>query len=245
MIVLPSRWETRGQIPSLDDIEGALVSVLCDINCNHLAYSGGIDSTLLLHYLEQIYGNVYTYTIGYSLSHPDIIYAQRYLYGKHNIYSHFHIPSEELIKENKYHGDYPGDESLRIFYGWVKYHTQQIITGDGIDEYSCGYYDHMTSSGEDIYRDYLSRLVTEHLVPLDKLSGDVEAFLPYIDERMVSLWEAIPLSAKCTPTDRKLVVKALALRAGIDIDIIERRKYGLCSSLNNIKEASSERCKTR
>jgi len=243
MIQKPLEWKETGKIPTLEEIETLIMETLSNMQTKHLAYSGGIDSTLLLYYLKEIRSEVCTYTIASSTNHPDMIHALSVVNELDNVYPNFYIPDPKVININKCEEDYPGDEALRLFYNWVSNFASEIISGDGIDEYNCGYYPHMNNPNEETYREYLGKLVPEHLIPLDKYSGNVCVYLPYITTPLINIWERIPLMDKIDNQNRKKIVTLLAERVGVPEHIINRRKYGFCSSLENIGEISHEKIK--
>jgi asparagine synthetase B (glutamine-hydrolysing) len=89
MIVYPYDWKIdyiqyikkdknlkeRSDIYILNTIYDILKRTLSGLNINNLAYSGGIDSTIMLHIMKQINKKINTYTISSRNDHPDIIHA--------------------------------------------------------------------------------------------------------------------------------------------------------------------------
>lgn len=230
MIVYPSYWEKQydkikvASAHKAIDI-GQIVQILGDIliqcGVKHLAYSGGLDSTIMLHLMTQIFGKVFTYTISCREDHPDILFARRgcKIYGS--------IHREFVVQPTSKDSDkLEGDNAVRQFFGSVSNSTDEIICCDGIDEYMCGYYDHQVSAPEQIYIYYLSRLLPDHLVPLNFNSGGVRIFLPYLDNRIIEISENIELSAKVDSVSRKKVMINIAKYLGIEEGFINRNKYG-------------------
>ena len=109
------------------------------------------------------------------------------------------------------------------------------MVGDGIDEFMCGYYDHQKYPTEETYYKHIRELVALHLVPLDRNSGNVFVYEPYLDERLLSVLSMIPISDKVDSMTRKKIICALA-KGKLPDDVIGRRKYGFCNALGDIQE---------
>jgi len=223
MIVYPETWKTLGKPVSISDIDNVLLEIVSNIDCNVLSYSGGVDSSILLHYMLATRNKVSLYTVANSPSHPDIYYSKlgydyyKQKFGKditHNI----------LVIENV-----EGDELVKKYYEKISQYTDSIITGDCVDELMCGYYMHQTDNLEETYHELLNQLQSRHLVPLNTNPGKVKVYIPYADSRFVLLASLIPLHAKVNSNTRKILINNLA-EDKVPDDIIGRRKYGLGTS---------------
>ncbi len=236
MIAYPEGWETIGQPVHLNQIVYRLMLTLRDIPCNCLSLSGGIDSSLLLYYMLQVHPEVKVFTIGLSEDHPDVKYAtivvdkMSSIFPKEIITHKVYIPWPDKIKREQQPGQSLGDTAVRLFYGFVGNHTDGIIAGDGIDEFMCGYYSHQKSPNEKTYYEYIRWLKKDHLIPLDKNSGSVKVYLPFLDSRLTSLLSQIPISEKVDSHHRKKLMVEMA-RGRLPKEIITRRKYGFCDAL--------------
>lgn len=233
MIVYPDNWRDVGQPISLQKIENTILEILSEIPCASLSLSGGVDSCLLLYYLQKVKKLVVAFTMGKTLDHPDVVYSKIAIEKisknvKHEIY----IPNKEDV-ESQHKGNVYG-----IFYKFVSKFTNRMISGDGVDEFNCGYYPHQKNPTESECSYFLSRLVPDHLVPLNEESGDVKVYLPYIDERLIMLWSQIPILDKVDKENRKKIIMLLA-KDKMPQSILDRWKYGFCDSLN-IKEKKNE-----
>lgn len=231
MIVYPENWRIEyeklafvGGFADVDvlDIIDVLYGVLKKINVNHLAYSGGIDSTIILCLLDKIFDNVFTYTISSEEDHPDVRFA-RYGSVKYNSKHREFIvkPTHEETDE------FTGDNAVRQFFELVE--TNEIICCDGIDEFMCGYYKHRDLK-YDTYKHFLSRLVPGHLTPLNNNSKKVKVYLPYLDHNVVNIFKDLPLAKKVDSDNRKKIVCDIARHLGISEKIITRNKYGFCDA---------------
>ncbi len=241
MIVHPTNWKKNYEelsipknsidvnIPSILD---TIYNILENININHLAYSGGIDSTLMLLLLSESRKRINTYTISSRESHPDIQFAR---FGS----SFFNSKHKEFIVEETFKSTdiFKGDNVVRQFFESVSKYTDKIICCDGIDEFMCGYYDHIPRSQER-YSYYLSRLLPDHLIPLDKNSGKVKVYLPYLDDRLINITKNITLDKKVEDDVRKKIMVDMCYYYNqynsFPEEIINRNKYGFCDGF--IKE---------
>ena len=223
MIVYPQNWRSFGVPIALEQLDKAMVSALSDIDCDCLSFSGGVDSCLLLYYLLKLGRRVKTFTIACSDDHPDIEYSHRALSFFKSL---LHTDIEEshwFIRKGQ-----TSDDLVSEFYSILASHTDSIIAGDGIDELMCGYYGHQKKPAEKYYFDYLRRVQTEHLEPLNRNSGKVKVYLPYLDKRVTDLLWQIPLSDKVDKNERKKIMLQLA-KTKMPKEIIERKKYGFCT----------------
>ena len=237
MIVFPINWKKNYEelcvpkdsidvdIPKIIDI---IHNTLKEIGVFHLAYSGGIDSTLMLLLLSKFSRCVNTYTISNRVNHPDISFAS---FGSSFFKSNH---TEFIIKEDKKESDiFQGDNCVRQFFENVSQYTDKIICCDGIDEFMCGYYDHIPMSQERYYF-YLSRLLPNHLIPLDKNSGNVEVYLPYLDDNLIDVLKNIALDKKVFNNVRKKIMVDIGYyynqHNSFPESIIKRKKYGFCDA---------------
>lgn len=234
MIIFPRNWNGVGRHISIEEIGTRLNGVIWDINCNALSFSGGLDSSLLLYYMCMVrepislkYSPVpiKVFTAARKEDHPDVIYAHKVVKYFRNRFKHinFHHYILNIDKKDKRNG-------INLFYEYIAKRTDDIIAGDGIDEFMCGYYDHQNSILHDrsrVYHYHIRQLQKEHLIPLNENSGKVRVYLPYIDDSLISLYTQIPLNEKVGVNSRKKVMVALA-KGKIPDEILTRRKYGFC-----------------
>lgn len=232
MIIYPDNFRNIGQPVQIERIEEVILQVLVEINCNCISLSGGLDSSLMLYYMAQVYDEVYAYTIGCSEEHPDVKYAKLVVSQFDNVFHEIYIPSSlELEKSRKSYWEFNGDQGVVLFYSYVQKQTDAVIACDGIDEFMCGYYIHKESPCEKTYYNYLRKLKDCHLLPLHRNSRDVKVYLPYLDSRLLALYSQIPISDKVDRIRRKKILVEMA-KGKIPVEIIRRRKYGFCDALD-------------
>ncbi len=236
MIAYPKYWERDyGEFADINiDVDGivddaipfvdTLYDILYDINVRHISYSGGIDSTIILCLLSHLFEGVSTYTISSRADHPDVRFA-RLGSEKYNTKHH-----EFIVEPTKTVADeFLGDDAVRQFYENVGKYTNQIICGDGIDEFMCGYYDHQ-KYGEKAYVSYLEALLSKHLIPLNRSSKDTEVYLPYLSNDLIDMYREIPLDDKVDSRTRKKIMVKIAEYLNVPEEFINRNKYGFCEA---------------
>ncbi|HUU39572.1 MAG TPA: asparagine synthase-related protein [Desulfatiglandales bacterium] len=227
MIVYPEKWNCIGKKITIRETEKALLGVLSRIPSNNLAFSGGLDSSLLLHCLSMIHNKVRAFTIGLSENHPDVLFSKLLIKNYQNIEHIIYIPTRMEINKEKKDIKFEGDDAVKLFYKFVSRYTNNIIAGDGLDEFMCGYYIHQSNPNEQTYYKYISKLQKEQLRPLNKKSGKVKVYLPYLDEKLIYLYSQIPISDKVDKNGRKKIIQMIA-KSKLPEEIIKRRKYGFC-----------------
>jgi asparagine synthetase B (glutamine-hydrolysing) len=234
MIVFPKEWQKdytdyihKHSLKIYADYLLELMRIIVEeIKVLHLAYSGGTDSTLMLCLLTEFFGRgkIHTYTISSREDHPDILFASKgsELFG--SIHHEFIVTPEEMGPD-----DFQGDNAVRQLFSNVKEYTDKIICCDGIDEFMCGYYDHLGASSE-AYEYYISKLTSDHLIPLHKGSGNVKVYLPYLDTHLVEAMSGIDLRYKVDNNNRKKIISLIAEILNIPDEFINRNKYGFCEA---------------
>lgn len=229
MIIKPDNWKLVGLPVTLEDIEHTLLEAILSMDCTNLSLSGGIDSSLMLYYMTRFINrdHIKCYTIANSIEHPDYIYANM-VAEYFGVECFTYIPDRSPVRLED---DLPGDEIVRAFYEYLlNMEVTDIIACDGIDEFTGGYYAHMQDPTEKTYYKYLENLRDDQLIPLDKNSGKVKVFLPYISHSVVNRLSQIPLSRKCDKTHRKIIMFELA-KGNLPEEVLTRRKYGFCDAM--------------
>jgi len=235
MITYPECWSSIGRPIEVGEIEEAILQTLLDIPCPNLSLSGGLDSSLMLYFMTKVFDKVSAFTIGYPETHPDIEYSRLVAKKFKNVAHVIYVPTAQDIAEETKKRPGP-DVGVRLFYKFLaKGGISRIITCDGVDEYMAGYYDHQQHPDEETYYKYIRRLQDEHLEQLNKNSGHIRVYLPYLDEVILYLLAQIPISEKVDGEHRKKMMVQMA-KGKIPDKVIERWKYGFNDVLG-IKKA--------
>ena len=232
MIVFPKNWNAVGRHIGIKEIDTRLNAVIWGIDCNALSFSGGLDSSLLLYHMCMVRlpiardffpVPISVFTAARSKTHPDIIFAKMVVKYFKKKYSHIQFTHHIMYVPKEQ------DNGIELFYKFIAKYTNEIIAGDGVDEFMCGYYDHQfTGSCRELtYHERIRELQKNHLIPLHEASGKVRVYLPYINESLITLYSQIPLSGKVDKNARKKVMVALA-KGKIPDEVLLRRKYGFC-----------------
>lgn len=223
MIKDPENWREIGRRVSTGEIATAICASIRESGIRNLSLSGGIDSTLLLFFMKKVLGDpIRCFTITVDENHPDYIHAKLAA-------EFFDVSFHPYLIHKKLEPD----DIVRAFYGrLIEQGIEEIIAGDGIDEFACGYYSHEKDRSEENYISWIRRLNPEHLVPLDKNSGDVSVYLPYLSPGVIELLSLVPLSEKVDSCRRKRVIVEMA-QGNIPEEIVNRWKYGFCDASND------------
>jgi len=229
LIVNPKNWGYICEVPTIKEIEETMREAVANTNCPNLCLSGGVDSSLTLHFMSSIFPKVNCFTIAQSENHPDYYYS-KLIASKYKTNHFLLVPNKHDIKAEMKKEDAPGDVAVRLLFKFIGNYTNSVITTDCIDELACGYYRHEEFPTDETFRELLSELEKSHLEPLHKNSGDVAVHVPYATQKIIHLFLRIPLKDKI----RKRHIMSIASKY-IPEEIVNRRKYGFCAALDNIE----------
>lgn len=211
------------KLRSLDEALNYSLRHLLEYLCGgavHLAFSGGVDSALILMKLLHVHVTVVAHTLGSDENHPDVI-AARAFHKKVGGFEHV----VTLV----------GEPVLTKPYSLLMKHIRnqgvdQLICCDVADELFGGYYSHQEPKRKlTALKKHMSRLLLYNLVPLEIAStcSGVEVFLPYADQEVFLAASLFSPEQLVTDTKRKRPICDLAKQYGVPRSIINRRKYGL------------------
>jgi len=222
----------------------------------HLAYSGGIDSTIILRNLVNQGFPVTIHTIANNKTHPDMVYASKFALelakeGKNILHEKYFIKESQssIKKANRIlGGEITKSENYYEILKVIKPTTSNLICCDCIDEFLGGYYAHINPNNIPIYdepksleenrklalRYFMDGLIPNHLRILDAFSNyfGFNIWLPYGEEEVMKATENFSVNELIDNENRKKPISAIARIQNIPKEIIERRKYGLVSALN-------------
>ncbi len=230
----------------------------------HLAYSGGIDSTIILTTLLNYGFPVTIHTIASEETHPDMINAKEFaseLINKGKDVSHKrylikesskNIEKANKILEKKFKKGINKSENYYELLNVIKPAPSNLVCGDCIDELLGGYYSHRDPKNLPVYdktktleenretalKYFMNGLIPNHLRILDAFSEhfEINVWLPYGDEKVMKVAEKFSVNELLDDENRKKPISAVARIKKIPESIINRRKYGLVSALDKIKE---------
>ncbi len=209
-----------------------------------IAFSGGVDSTLISKILGDLDYDVTLLTIGFSGSH-DILFAKEVneqLEFPHHVLEidadSFEKISSDINKKIQT-DDLSWNENCIAFYYVSKLaaslNIDTVVTANGTDELFCGYnaYREVISQGESKVNELMdSKLDNEikmmNAVNLISSEFGVEILQPLLSTEFVAFAKSIPISEKILDADdliRKHAIRKLAADVGVpEISYTKRKK---------------------
>ena len=230
-------------IQLLDQIQYAIKNTVLD-NSVGVAFSGGVDSTLIAKLLHDDGYDIHLLTIGFHDSH-DINFAKQVneiLKFKHDILEiepeSFQETSEKIHHIIKTDNLSWNENSIAFYYVSKLAKSlgiSTVVTANGIDELFCGY---------NAYREAISVSVEEVMNVMNKKldnemkmmiavnnvtsSFGVKILQPLLNENFISYAKTIPISEKITDPDdlqRKHAIRKLAVSCGVpEISAYKQKK---------------------
>ena len=229
----------------LSEMENAVKETIPDKKVG-IAFSGGVDSTLLAKLVKDMGHDIHLLTIGFQDSH-DINFAKEV----NQILNFSHSISEiepEKFKEvsDKIHQIIKSDNlswnenSIAFYYVAElaqKNGLKTVVTANGIDELFCGYnsYREAIETGEDevvkMMNDKLKN-EAEMMVAINTVTAEfgVKMVQPFLSPSFVDYAKRIPVSEKIHGPDdmkRKHVIRELAMDYGVPEVAAQKQKKAL------------------
>lgn len=209
-----------------------------------IAFSGGVDSTLVAKMCVDLNYDVTLLTVGFAGSH-DILFAKKVNEALRMPHRILEIRQSEFPNITKRIKDQINVENL----SWLEnsiafYHIARlahsislgtVVTANGIDELFCGYngYRDAIKKGEQEVMGLIDSKLTNEIAMMQAVNNvcsefDVVIVQPLLSSEFVKYAKSIPISEKITGPDdlyRKHIVRRLALRIGVpEISANARKK---------------------
>lgn len=214
----------------------------------HMGYSGGVDSSLMLLKLSERDFPVVAHTMASNEKHPDLVYAADFVSslkkkGKDIGHEkHIAAATAEDLENYRLAVNQPSAERVDeyfMLFKLVRPYTDCMVQCDCIDELTGGYYAHQKAEGEERLKTaekFMSKLIPGHLQIAEQTSNHfgIVVYEPYGAKEVMEAASLFAISELVDNERRKKPVYDLAKRNGVPKAIIERRKYGLVSALENI-----------
>lgn len=231
--------------PLLEEIQNAIKETVSEKKIG-IAFSGGVDSTLISKICKDLGFEITLLTIGFPDSH-DISFAKEV----NRILNFSHEISE--IKQNSFNeiaakitkkintDNLSWNENCIAFYYVSKLANslgiKTVVTANGIDELFCGYnaYREAIEEGEDKVKELMnSKLENEQkmMQAVNTITSEfgVQIIQPLLSKNFIEYAKSIPISEKIIGKDdlmRKHIIRKLASEIGVPEISTNKRKKAL------------------
>src|SRR3972149_1722659 len=229
----------------LEELQNAIKETLSEKKIA-VAFSGGVDSTLLAKICSDLGYQVTLLTIGFAGSH-DILFSKKVneiMKLPHKILeidqTTFHKVSSK-IKDKINTDNLSWNENCIAFYYVSKLaqslHLSTVITANGIDELFCGYnaYRDAIKEGKQIVQELMDSKIENELKMMkavNEVSSEfgVKILQPFLSERFIKFSKKIPLNYKIKDSEdllRKHIIRKIATDSGVPEISANKRKKAL------------------
>jgi len=211
-----------------------------------IAFSGGVDSTLISKIYSDMGYDITLLTIGFSNSH-DIDFAKdvnQHLNFNHKILEIDQTTFDEIASKinKKINTDnLSWNENCIAFYYVAKLaqslDIKTVVTANGIDELFCGYnaYREAIVAGEDKVLELMNSKLENEIKMMKAVNDvtseyDVQIVQPLLSEKFIKYAKTIPISDKIHGKEdlmRKHIIRKLAAQIGVPEISSNKRKKAL------------------
>jgi len=228
-----------------DKIKTAISETVTDKKIG-IAFSGGVDSTMISKVCKDMDFDITLLTIGFAESH-DILFAKEI--NEHLNYPHHVLeidPDTFSEISSKIHEKIKTDniswnENCIAFYYVSKLaqslELDTVVTANGIDELFCGYnaYRDAFEKGDKEIIQVMNSKIDNELKMMRAVNEvcsefEVKVFQPLLSKDFISYAKTLPISDKIHDKDdlmRKHIIRQLASEVGVpDISSTKRKKAG-------------------
>ena len=229
----------------LTEMQDAIKNTVTDKKIG-VAFSGGVDSTLLAKLVKDMGYDIHLLTIGFQDSH-DINFAKevnQILSFQHSVSEidpeKFKEVSQKINQTIKTDNLSWNENSIAFYYVAElaqKNDLKTVVTANGIDELFCGYnsYREAIEKGEDeVTKMMIEKLKNEGemMVAINQVTAefDVRMIQPFLLPNFTEYAKKIPISEKIHGSDdmkRKHIVRELAIDCGVPEVAAQKQKKAL------------------
>ena len=229
----------------LTEMQNAVKETISDKKIG-VAFSGGVDSTLLAKLVKDLGYDIHLLTIGFQDSH-DINFAKevnQILSFQHSVSEidpeKFKEVSQKINQTIKTDNLSWNENSIAFYYVAElaqKNDLKTVVTANGIDELFCGYnsYREAIEKGEDeVTKMMIEKLKNEGemMVAINQVTAefDVRMIQPFLLPNFTEYAKKIPISEKIHGSDdmkRKHIVRELAIDYGVPEVAAQKQKKAL------------------
>jgi len=211
-----------------------------------IAFSGGVDSTVLATICSKLEYDITLLTIGFEDSH-DILFSKKInelLKLPHEIYTINDDEFKEVsskVNQKINTDNLSWNENSIAFYFVAKLANKlgikNVITANGIDELFCGYnaYRDAIKQGEQNVTEFMEKKLENEknmMIVVNDVTSEfnVKLIQPFLDDDFILFTKQIPLSEKITGENdllRKHIIRRLAIEIGVPEESATKRKKAL------------------
>ena len=211
-----------------------------------VAFSGGVDSTILAKICSDLGYDVTLLTVGFSDSH-DIVFSKKISKLLDLPHKTLEIPSNNFvdishkIKKTIKTDNLSWNENCIAFYHVSKLakslDLDTVTTANGIDELFCGYngYRDAIKAGNELVIELMNKKIENELQMMQAVNTvssefNVKIIQPFLNHDFINYAKKIPVSEKIKDSDdliRKHIVRKLALEIGVPEESANKRKKAL------------------
>jgi len=227
----------------LQELQNSIKNTLLEKKIG-VAFSGGVDSTLLAKLCKDLGYETTLLTIGFENSH-DISFSKKVneimklpheiLEIDKNTFSEISIKIKDKIKTD----NLSWNENCIAFYYVSKLANhlkiRTVVTANGIDELFCGYnaYRDAIKEGEHKVQELMNSKLENELKMMKAVNEvssefNVKILQPFLSEQFISFAKKIPLNEKIKNVDdlqRKHIIRQIASEIGVpEISATKRKK---------------------
>ncbi len=227
----------------LSEIQNAIKETISDKKIG-IAFSGGVDSTLVSKICNDLGFDITLLTIGFPNSH-DILFAKdvnKHLNYKHEILEidedFFDEIASKIGKKIKTDNLSWNENCIAFYYIAKLAHSlgiTTVVTANGIDELFCGYnaYREAIEVGEESVLQLMDSKLENELKMMKAVNEvtselSVKIIQPLLNEQFIKVAKTIPISEKISgkyDLIRKHIIRKLASEIGVpDISVKKRKK---------------------
>jgi asparagine synthase (glutamine-hydrolysing) len=202
-----------------------------------IAFSGGVDSSVLAKICKDLGKTVNLITIGFANSH-DILFSQTIskLLGLASGHIAFELEEDKFVNDYKYIMSRFGCANLSHIENCLAFYQiskivndnnlgPMFLTANGFDELFCGYdrYRSIYCRGEDSLLSFMNEKIENELHMMKEISLIIESlniksFQPFLTDSFINYVKGIPFEFKIKgPEDmmRKHIVREIAIQIGV------------------------------
>lgn len=229
----------------LNEMQNAIKSTISKKKFG-IAFSGGVDSSLLAKICSDLGYNITLLTVGFTDSH-DVVFSKKIskLLGLPHktleITSGTFNDISNKIRQKINTDNLSWNENCIAFYYISKLakslDLDTVATANGIDELFCGYngYRDAVKEGNDQVIELMNKKIENELKMMNAVNGvsaefNVKIIQPFLNLDFINYAKKISVSEKITGQDdllRKHIVRKLALEIGVPEESANKRKKAL------------------